>query len=174
MYTFIQQGCANYCLRGVLLINFEKGQGLEHPKQPKPKLYINCKTIHQIWFVDDNVVPGSTRILGEITLQSQSTVSPDSSISLTIKPCVGLISVYISPGLLLSVFHWFVRVCNGVARSTATVLKKTLQSVQQKRATNGCTNRGIDFSDPLVTGLCPLNRTTVQTTRNVILKNSHS
>ncbi|XP_067225551.1 SUN domain-containing protein 1 isoform X2 [Chanodichthys erythropterus] len=46
------------------------------------------------------------------------------------------------PGMLLSVLHWFVRVCKGVARSTATVLKKTLQSVQQKRATNGCANGG--------------------------------
>ncbi len=65
--------------------------------------------------------------------------------------CFDLISAHVSPGLLLSVLQWCVRVCKGITRSTATVLKKTLQSVQQKRATNGCANRGIRFlSDPLV------------------------
>lgn len=81
--------------------------------------------------------------------------------------CVGLISVHVSSGMLLSVLHWFVRVCKGVARSTATVLKKTLQSVQQKRATNGCANGGIDFFQTLLlTGLCSLNLTTVHTVTN--------
>uniref|UniRef100_A0A8C1NIG9 Zgc:152977 n=2 Tax=Cyprinus carpio TaxID=7962 RepID=A0A8C1NIG9_CYPCA len=46
------------------------------------------------------------------------------------------------PGLLSSVLQWCVRVCKGIACSTATVLRKTLQSVQQKRATNGCANGG--------------------------------
>uniref|UniRef100_A0A671P5Q5 SUN domain-containing protein 1-like n=1 Tax=Sinocyclocheilus anshuiensis TaxID=1608454 RepID=A0A671P5Q5_9TELE len=46
------------------------------------------------------------------------------------------------PGLLSSVLQWCVRVCKGIARSTACALRKTLQSVQQKRATNGCANGG--------------------------------
>ncbi|XP_042623212.1 SUN domain-containing protein 1-like isoform X7 [Cyprinus carpio] len=47
------------------------------------------------------------------------------------------------PGLLLSVLHWCVRVCKGITRFIVTVLRKTLRSVQQKRATNGCASGGI-------------------------------
>uniref|UniRef100_A0A8C1C4F8 Sad1 and UNC84 domain containing 1a n=1 Tax=Cyprinus carpio carpio TaxID=630221 RepID=A0A8C1C4F8_CYPCA len=46
------------------------------------------------------------------------------------------------PGLLLSVLHWCVRVCKGITRFIVTVLRKTLRSVQQKRATNGCASGG--------------------------------
>uniref|UniRef100_A0A8C2EGX7 Zgc:152977 n=1 Tax=Cyprinus carpio TaxID=7962 RepID=A0A8C2EGX7_CYPCA len=46
------------------------------------------------------------------------------------------------PGLLLSVLHWCVRVCKGITRFIVTVLRKTLRSVQQKRATNGCASEG--------------------------------
>ncbi|XP_043109040.1 SUN domain-containing protein 1 isoform X4 [Puntigrus tetrazona] len=47
------------------------------------------------------------------------------------------------PGLLLSVLQWCVRVCKGISRSTATVLRKILQSVHQKRANYGYANGGI-------------------------------
>uniref|UniRef100_A0A8C1VRL7 Zgc:152977 n=1 Tax=Cyprinus carpio TaxID=7962 RepID=A0A8C1VRL7_CYPCA len=53
-----------------------------------------------------------------------------------------LMQMALLKGLLSSVLQWCVRVCKGIACSTATVLRKTLQSVQQKRATNGCANGG--------------------------------
>uniref|UniRef100_A0A673J289 SUN domain-containing protein 1-like n=1 Tax=Sinocyclocheilus rhinocerous TaxID=307959 RepID=A0A673J289_9TELE len=56
--------------------------------------------------------------------------------------CTLLMQVALLKGLLLSVLQWCVRVCKGIARFTVTVLRKTLRSVQQTRATNGCANRG--------------------------------
>ncbi|XP_077062227.1 SUN domain-containing protein 1 isoform X3 [Siphateles boraxobius] len=81
--------------------------------------------------------PGVLRMMSDMCLHSSRRI-----VAFVVYICTLLMQMALLKGLLLSMFHWFVRVCNGVARSTATVLKKTLQSVQQKRATHGCTNRG--------------------------------
>ncbi|KAG1936038.1 SUN domain-containing protein 1 isoform X2 [Pimephales promelas] len=77
--------------------------------------------------------PGVLGMLSEMCLYGSGRIA-----AFVVYICTLLMQVTLLKGLLLSVFHWFVRVCNGVARSTATVLKKMLK----KRATNGYTNRG--------------------------------
>ncbi|XP_016351017.1 SUN domain-containing protein 1-like isoform X2 [Sinocyclocheilus anshuiensis] len=56
--------------------------------------------------------------------------------------CTLLMQVALLKDLLLSVLQWCVRVCKRIAHFTVTVLRKTMRSVQQKRATNGCANGG--------------------------------
>ncbi|XP_051771703.1 SUN domain-containing protein 1 [Ctenopharyngodon idella] len=80
--------------------------------------------------------PGLLGMLSEMCLHYSRRIA-----AFVVYICTLLMQTALLKGMLLSVLHWFVRVCKGVARSTATVLK-TLHSVQQKRATNGCANGG--------------------------------
>ncbi|XP_058650305.1 SUN domain-containing protein 1 isoform X1 [Onychostoma macrolepis] len=82
--------------------------------------------------------PGVLRMLSETCLHNGKRIA-----SFVVYICTLLMQMALLKGLLLSVLQWCVRVCKGIARSTAAVLRKTLQSVLQKRATNGCANGGI-------------------------------
>ncbi|XP_052427540.1 SUN domain-containing protein 1 isoform X2 [Carassius gibelio] len=81
--------------------------------------------------------PGVLGILSETCLHNRKRIA-----AFVVYICRLLMQMALLKGLLSSVLQWCVRVCKGIACSTATVLRKTLQSVQQKRATNGCANGG--------------------------------
>uniref|UniRef100_A0A672NG37 SUN domain-containing protein 1-like n=1 Tax=Sinocyclocheilus grahami TaxID=75366 RepID=A0A672NG37_SINGR len=81
--------------------------------------------------------PGLLGRLSETCLHNRKRIA-----AFVVYMCTILMQTALLKGLLSSVLQWCVRVCKGIARSTATVLRKTLQSVQQKRATSGCANGG--------------------------------
>uniref|UniRef100_A0A673LLM0 SUN domain-containing protein 1-like n=1 Tax=Sinocyclocheilus rhinocerous TaxID=307959 RepID=A0A673LLM0_9TELE len=81
--------------------------------------------------------PGVLGRLSETCLHNRKRIA-----AFVVHICTLLMQTALLKGLLSSVLQWCVRVCKGIARFTATVLRKTLQSVQQKRATDGCANGG--------------------------------
>ncbi|XP_016336574.1 SUN domain-containing protein 1-like isoform X1 [Sinocyclocheilus anshuiensis] len=81
--------------------------------------------------------PGVLGRLSETCLHNRKRIA-----AFVVYICTILMQTALLKGLLSSVLQWCVRVCKGIARSTACALRKTLQSVQQKRATNGCANGG--------------------------------
>ncbi|XP_042623211.1 SUN domain-containing protein 1-like isoform X6 [Cyprinus carpio] len=82
--------------------------------------------------------PGVMGMLSEACLHNRRRIA-----AFVLYICTLLMQVALLKGLLLSVLHWCVRVCKGITRFIVTVLRKTLRSVQQKRATNGCASGGI-------------------------------
>ncbi|KAK2876797.1 hypothetical protein Q8A67_020893 [Cirrhinus molitorella] len=83
--------------------------------------------------------PGVLGMLSEMCLYNKRRIAAFLGYVYTL-----LMRMALLKGLLLSVLHWCVQVCNGIARFTATVLRKIPQFVQQRRAnTNGCANGGI-------------------------------
>ncbi|XP_050980909.1 SUN domain-containing protein 1 isoform X2 [Labeo rohita] len=81
--------------------------------------------------------PGVLRMLSEACLNNRRRIA-----AFVVYISTLLMQTALLKGLLISVLHWCVRVCKGIAQFTASVLGKTLQSVQQRRATNGCANGG--------------------------------
>uniref|UniRef100_A0A8C1KQL0 Zgc:152977 n=1 Tax=Cyprinus carpio TaxID=7962 RepID=A0A8C1KQL0_CYPCA len=81
--------------------------------------------------------PGVMGMLSEACLHNRRRIA-----AFVLYICTLLMQVALLKGLLLSVLHWCVRVCKGITRFIVTVLRKTLRSVQQKRATNGCASGG--------------------------------
>ncbi|XP_059387864.1 SUN domain-containing protein 1 isoform X1 [Carassius carassius] len=81
--------------------------------------------------------PGVLVMLSETCLHNRKRIA-----AFVVYICRLLMQMALLKGLLSSVLQCCVQVCKGIACSTATVLRKTLQSVQQKRATNGCANGG--------------------------------
>ncbi|KAI2658711.1 SUN domain-containing protein 1 [Labeo rohita] len=79
--------------------------------------------------------PGVLRMLSEACLNNRRRIA-----AFVVYISTLLMQTALLKGLLISVLHWCVRVCKGIAQFTASVLGKTLQSVQQRRATNGCAN----------------------------------
>ncbi len=91
-----------------------------------------------------------------------------------------LISAHVSPGLLLSVLQWCVRVCKGITRSTATVLKRHCSLCSRREQPMAVlTEVSLSLRPSGAWILCPLiNQTTVHTVQQpetgncLFLKNS--
>ncbi|XP_043109042.1 SUN domain-containing protein 1 isoform X6 [Puntigrus tetrazona] len=83
--------------------------------------------------------PGVLVMLSEMCLHNRKKIAAFVAYIYTL-----LMQMALLKGLLLSVLQWCVRVCKGISRSTATVLRKILQSVHQKRANYGYANGGND------------------------------
>ncbi|XP_026078764.1 SUN domain-containing protein 1 isoform X2 [Carassius auratus] len=103
----------------------------ETPRSNFPNTALYCRDKNRRY------KPGAMGMLSEACIHSKRRIA-----AFVLYICTLLMHVALLKGLLLSVLHWCVRVCKGIARFTITVLRKTLRSVQKKRATNGCANGG--------------------------------